>query len=175
LFTPYSGDPRTAIIQSMRGIFVPLMVLAAALIAALGLLIFKPQSWSQVTAAVAGVIAPAKPAATAAARTDSTPLEARRKPHARESAAGREGSEAAAAPLLAVPATPRPFPLPGDILPGTARSAVFARFGPPEAAVTGADLGKLRERLIYIDKANGRRTHIFLLNGNVTGTETLAQ
>jgi len=79
------------------------------------------------------------------------------------------------------PPTPRApevhyrFPLADEIQSGTARTTVMARFGPPLATVTGADRGQLLERLIYADKANNRRTQIWLVNGKVTAAETLTQ
>jgi len=62
-----------------------------------------------------------------------------------------------------------------EIQSGTARSALVALFGPPQATVAGADLGQLQERLIYLDPPTKRRTLISLVNGSVTFAETLAQ
>jgi len=61
-----------------------------------------------------------------------------------------------------------------DIPNGMAKSSIMATFGPPEATVSGAD-GQLRERLVYVDKKTGRKTFVFLANGNVSSVETLPQ
>jgi len=55
------------------------------------------------------------------------------------------------------------------------RSAVLANFGPPDATVTGADVGQLRERLIYLDAPTRRKTSILLVDGKVIGAETYNQ
>ncbi len=82
--------------------------------------------------------------------------------------------ETAAAPVIA-PAIRYRFPEAQEIPNGTARGALVARFGQPEATVTGADLGQLRERFLYVDPPTRRRTLIILINGNVTSAETFAQ
>jgi hypothetical protein len=71
--------------------------------------------------------------------------------------------------------SPFPFPLAQQIVTGTPKADLLKSFGPAEATVTGADLGRLHERLVYIDKLSGRRTLIFLLNGRAVAAQTYVE
>ena len=77
--------------------------------------------------------------------------------------------------LLPPTDTPRRFPLAQEVIQGMKKSAVLASFGPPEATVTGADVGKLFERLLYRDASTRRTTLIFFVDGNVIRAETYTQ
>jgi hypothetical protein len=65
-----------------------------------------------------------------------------------------------------------PFPTGTDITVGASKQDVLAAFGSPEIAVTGADFGRLQERLIYIERLTGKKTFISVVNGTVAGAET---
>ncbi len=89
---------------------------------------------------------------------------------------GRSGGlEESMAVTVTLTDTPRHFPLAQEIIKGMTKSAVLASFGPPEATVTGADLGQLRERLLYLDALTTRKTLIFFVDGDVIRAETYTQ
>ena len=71
--------------------------------------------------------------------------------------------------------TPRRFPLAQEIIKGTTKSAVLASFATPAATVSGADVGQLLERLIYLDASSKRTTSIYFVDGKVIRAETYTQ
>ena len=152
-----------------------MLVLIGMLVIGIVWLIARPHTWlAQVSATVSAIAGKSQ-----VTRND---LEQKPKPfggdrveHAKPSQA-KEDTESEKvtvqiSPILRVQAQ-YPFPLAGDIVTGTSRSTIVAMFGPPHAKVTGTDTGQLRERYIYMENATGRKTAIFLVNGNITTAET---
>ena len=84
-----------------------------------------------------------------------------------------EMPEVSAVSTAAAVAPPRyRFPLYTDIAVGTGKPAILESFGSPSITVTGSELGRLQERLVYTDKPTDRKTVIFLVNGRVAGAQT---
>jgi len=67
------------------------------------------------------------------------------------------------------------FPLAPEIVAGSTRADILNTFGPPAATITGADLGRLQERLVYIEKSTRRKTLISILNGRVVAAQTYTE
>jgi hypothetical protein len=160
----------------MHRMFYPIVALTVVLVGGIVWLIARPPSWwSQVSATFSSITA-RSPNAKSAPRPSPTekPNPLGRK---KASPAGQSDWKAEVVDSMPTASAPTPtdrysFPVPQDILLGTVRSVILTRFGPPGATVTGADVGQLRERFIYIDKATGRKTVIFLINGAVTSVES---
>jgi hypothetical protein len=158
--------------------FYPVLVLTLVLVAGIVWLVLRPPVWwSQISAVVSSVTGTGrssnKKVAPSLPSSDKPNPAGRKKPDQPGQPDPRTGV-VETSPMAPSP-TPMeiryPFPTAQDIVAGTARLAILARFGPPGATVTGADVGQLRERFIYIDKATGRKTVIFLVNGAVTAVE----
>ena len=78
--------------------------------------------------------------------------------------------------VIALPVTDAPrFPLAQEIIKGMTKSAVLASFAAPAATVTGADVGQLLERLIYLDASSKRTTSIYFVDGKVIRAETFTR
>ena len=167
----------------LRFVIYPLLILTVVLLGTLVWSAFHPRSWwPQISAAISSVTgssaskplnptAPPNPAKYAVKTGAEGP--------ARRSVEGRARVASGEFGPVPIPARSSPllhynFPVSGDITAGTARSAILARFGPPHTVVTNAEHGLLRERFIYVDLANARKTHIFLENGHVIDVHTAA-
>ena len=163
----------------MRQIFYPVLVLVLVLLSATYWLVSRPPFWwSQFSAAVANVgrSHDTKPATTPSDR--SSPFATRKitREVPVQSRARTEVPETV--PEIPLPARTEviyPIPVAHEILLGTARSAIVAKFGPPSALVTGADAGQLRERYIYQENATRKKIVIFFVNGVVTAAEDMTQ
>ena len=159
----------------MRGLVYSVVFLVAAIVIGVGFLILRPQSWWPQAAATFSAIT-GKVLGNVESRTSPfakpKPVEKSRtaRPQPRSSAL-----DESMAVTITLTDTPRRFPLAQEIIKGMIKSAVLASFGPPEATVTGADLGQLRERLLYLDALTGRATLIFFVDGNVIRAETYTQ
>ena len=163
----------------MRGIFFPMVLFVAVLGALTTLMILQPDPWwSRVAATVSGIVGSSQ---QTSGWQPNPPVETARPENKHRTArrglrAGGEGSvTVVAVPMPERTETPHAFPLAPEVmrdLKGSEKSDVLARFGVPDATVTGADLGQLRERLIYVDPTTRRKTMIVLVNGSVVGAET---
>ena len=160
----------------MRGIIYPVVALIAAIIVGASLLILRPQSlWVPAIAALTG---------EAHGKTGSLPSPFGKAKTAEKSRTTRpqsrsiepEGSvtvNVIPLPLtVTVTDTPRRFPLAQEIVKGMTKSAVLASFANPTATVTGADVGHLVERLIYLDSSSMKTTLIYFVDGKVIRAET---
>lgn len=160
----------------MHRMFYPVLFLIVVLLVGVVWLISHPGSWwSQVSATVASVTGRSPHAKSEPPTSPEKPNPfGKKKPGPpRQSGSKPELVESAAMEPSPAPAEKHyPFPVAQDILTGTARLAILARFGPPGATVTGADVGQLRERFIYVEKPTGRKTVVFFLNGAVAFTES---
>jgi hypothetical protein len=166
----------------MRGVIYLLLILAAVIVVGVIWLGIHPQSWLPQVSSALSAIGPSPKSAPANPSGKPKPFDEKSRAHSRDGRPIPEGPRSAIEPASTTPASaPAPeirhyrFPLAQEIQSGTARSALVALFGPPQATVAGADLGQLQERLIYLDPPTKRRTLISLVNGSVTFAETLAQ
>ena len=55
------------------------------------------------------------------------------------------------------------------------KSAVLASFAATAATVTGADVGQLLERLVYLDTSTRTTTTIYFMDGKVIRAETFTR
>ena len=158
----------------MRGIIYPVVALIAAIIVGASLLILRPQSlWVPAIAALTGEAhgkTGSLPSPFAKAKTAEKSRTTRPQPRSTEP----DGSVTVnVIPLpLTVTDTPRRFPLAQEIVKGMTKSAVLASFANPTATVTGADVGHLVERLIYLDSSSMKTTLIYFVDGKVIRAET---
>jgi hypothetical protein len=167
---------RIMTVPAMYRMFYPIVALTVVLVGGIIWLISTPPAWwSQVSATLASVTGRSPTAKSAPPSTSPekpNPLGRKKASHPGQSdwrVEILESNPSASAPA----ATERPpFPAAQDVQPGTARSVILKTFVPPGATVTGADVGQLRERFIYIDKTTGRKTVIFLTNGFVSSIES---
>ena len=162
----------------MRGLFGPVVFLCAVLLIAIGYLLLHPESgWRQATAAFTAITEGsfAKPPQTSSAKPTPMPMEKSRTARPERSATAPEESVTVTIEPLPPKQTLRRFPLIPEITKGTAKSAVLATFGTPDATVTAADRGQLLERLLYRDTSTRRATLIFFVDGNVIRAETYSQ
>jgi hypothetical protein len=144
-------------------------------------LIKRPPSWwSDLAATVSSVTGRSqnKPAAPSSSADKPNPS-VRKKANKAEPPQRRADAEEGTPVTPLVPTAPMqphtyPFPLAQDVPVGTSRSAIFTKFGPPTALVTGAETGQVRERFIYIEQGKSKKTVMFLTNGAVTSSETTA-
>jgi hypothetical protein len=157
----------------MRRMFFIVLLFIAVLGTCIVVLLFQPSLWPEVATRIG-------------AATSETPRSADRaspfsKPEPKHTAAKQRtirkppdsDEEHEPAPPKAIPeSVTYPFPIGTEITVGTSKRDVFAAFGSPEVAVTGADFGRLQERLIYIDRLTGKRTFISVVNGTVAGAGT---
>jgi hypothetical protein len=161
----------------MRSLFYPVLLLIVAMLGGLIWLVFRPPWMSQVPQTLAAVFAKKEDP-----KADKpSPMEEQKKQPAKKSANVREPVQMTyrvemqpMQPNVPPAIAPR-FPLASSVSAGTARAALLASFGQPDATAVGSDTGQLRERYVYVDKATGRKTFISLLNGNVISAETLIQ
>jgi hypothetical protein len=159
----------------MRGIFYSVLFLVAAIVIGVGFVILRPQSWWPQAAATFSAIngrSLGKVESRTSPFAKPKPVEKSRtaRPQPRSSAL-----EESMAVTVTLTDTPRHFPLAQEIIKGMTKSVVLASFGPPEAMITGADLGQLRERLLYLDALTSRTTLIFFVDGNVIRAATYTQ
>jgi hypothetical protein len=163
----------------MRSLSYFVLTLVGVLLVGVTLVLVRPQSWlPQASASIYNLFGrPATPA------DKPSPLAEKSKPESAHKASpqAHRALEAAASPETPAPGAPPavieqhyPFPLAGQIASGSSKNSIIASFGRPEATVTGADTGQLRERYIYWDRATGRKTYIFLINAVVTHAETVS-
>src|SRR5437870_9294874 len=134
----------------MRGIYYTGIFLVVASILAIVLLILFPQAFPQsVAATISGITG--RPSES---EDRPSPFAEKQEP-VRKKAAPPAPQPPSTAPERVVTApvepapvieTPQRFPVAQDIPKGTAKSAIVATFGPPEAMVSAAD-GQLRELL----------------------------
>jgi hypothetical protein len=157
----------------MRRMFFLVLLFIAVLGTCTVVLLFRPSLWPEVATRIG-------------AATSETPRSADRaspfsKPEPKHSSAKQltvlkppdSDEEHEPAPPKAIPEPVKyPFPIGKDITVGTSKRGVLAAFGSPEVAVTGADFGRLQERLIYIERLTGKKTFISVVNGTVAGAET---
>jgi hypothetical protein len=161
----------------MRGLFQFVVLLIAAIAIGVGFLILRPPSWWPRAATFSAITG--KALGNVESRTNPfakpKPVEKSRtaRPQPRSSASA--GSVTVTVILPPPTGTPRRFPLAQEITKGMTKSAVLAICGPPEATVTGADVGQLLERLLYLDASTRRTTLIFFVDGNVIRAETYTQ
>ena len=162
----------------MRNLFYPVVFLIAAIVIGVGAVILRPQSWWPSAAATLSAIT-----GKALGKTESrpspfakpNPVEKSRTALPPSHSIAQEGSVTVTAIVLPSTYTPPRFPLAREISKGMTKSAVLASFGPPEATVTGADVGQLLERLLYLEASTRRTTLIFFADGSVTRAETYTQ
>jgi|ERR1041385_5077282 hypothetical protein len=163
----------------MRGIYYTGIFLIVLSAVTLILLIVFPQAFPQKFAASLGITTAAPAESEAKDQPDpsqeKTPSKKKVFTSAKKTTSAARDAEVIPIPEPApVIEPPQRFPLAQEITKGMSRSAIVSAYGPPEAIISGAD-GQLRERLLYVDKQTGRKTFIFLANGNVSGAETLSQ
>ena len=162
----------------MRGLFNAVVALIVMLLAGIGLLLFRPSWWPQESASFFQAKAKSESAVPAERASPFTPPEPRdgtKRPTPTNEPVRREDPETGPPPRPTSAQTSSHFPLESEIVAGTPESVVQATFGPPEAIVSGSDLGRLQERLVYMDKSTGKKTLIFLLDGKVVGAQTYTE
>lgn len=161
----------------MRGLFNYVVVLIAAIVIGVGFLILRPQSWWPRAPTFSAIIG--KERGNVESRTSPfakpKPVEKSQTARPQPRSSASEGSVTVTVIPLPPTDTPRRFPLAQEIIKGMKKSAVLASFGPPEATVTGADVGQLLERLLYLDASTRRATLILFVDGNVIRAETYTQ
>jgi hypothetical protein len=168
-------NDKTAVCR-MRSLIFLLLFLVPVILVGIVWLSFHPQSLQQVSVALSsiGITPSAKDAPAGDSPQKPNPFETKERTPKASFPIPKSPRVLTAAPTLAsVPEAHHGFPVANDIQPGTARGAIVALFGQPEATVTGSDRGQLMERFVYVDQASKRRTLIFLVNGRVTAAETL--
>ena len=153
--------------------FMMILALIAVLLACTGLLLLRPSLWPEAAARI-GVAPPATPSpgerdSPFATQLPTAPSKSPTKVVASPSTDEREP----ATPQTAPPGPANyPFPIATAINVGTSKSDVVAAFGPPAATVTGADVGRLNERIIYLDRAAQKKTVITIVNDKVASSAT---
>ena len=155
----------------MRGLFFSVLALIAVLLIALGMMVFRPSWWNQATASLSRFGA----APTSTVSTDRAARLRNRSPdqipstiRTSESSHQTVGRKACR-PRFPCPPSGRPMSFRETRrLPLRLLSRTFsAAFGPAQATVTGADLGQLHERMVYVNRSTGEETVILFLNGKV--------
>ena len=162
----------------MRGLIYPVVFLIAAILIGVGFLILRPQSlWAPAVATFSAITGKAhgktESLPSPFAKTKAVEKSRAARPEPRSSAS--EGSVTVTVIPLPPTDTTRRFPLAQEIIKGTTKSAVLASFATPAATVTGADVGQLLERLIYLDASSKRTTSIYFVDGKVIRAETYTQ
>ena len=161
----------------MRGLIYSVVFLMAAIVIGVGFLILRPQSlWAPATAALSAITGKAhgKAESLPSPFAKSKPVEKSRAP--RPLALSTESEGAVTVTVIALPVTDTPrFPLAQEIIKGMTKSAVLANFAAPAATVTGADVGQLLERLVYLDTSARTTTTIYFIDGKVVRAETLTR
>jgi len=165
----------------MRQLFFPVLILIAMLVIGTVLMIMRPNSWwPQVAGTISAVIGRSAVGSSGPLPSPFSDGKAEKK---NKGVALSGGNGSVTVEVVNVPpngstgaaqsaGASHPFPLASEIANGTAKSAILERFGPPQATVTGADRGQLRERLLYVEPATQKKTVIFLVNSNSVGAET---
>jgi len=161
----------------VRGLFYPVVLLIAAIVIAVGFLILRPPYWWPRAATFSAITgkAPGNAESRTSPLAKPKPVEKSQTARPQPRSSASEGSVAVTVTLLPPTDTPRRFPLAQEVIQGMKKSAVLASFGRPEATVTGADVGKLFERLLYLDASTRRTTLIFFVDGNAIRAETYTQ
>jgi hypothetical protein len=157
----------------MRRIFLFTLALIAVLVACTGLLLLRPSLWREAAARI-GVAPVATPSpgerdSPFATPPPTAPSKVPTKLAASPSSDEREPATPQSAPPAPVKYL---FPIATAINVGTSKSDVIAAFGLPAATVTGADVGRLNERIIYLDRAAQKKTVITIVNGKVASSAT---
>jgi hypothetical protein len=158
----------------MRGLIYPVVFLIAAIMIAVSFLILRPQSlWAPAVATFSAIAGKVHGRAESHPSPFSKPKAVEKSRAARQlpPSIASEGSVTVTVIPLP-PIAPRRFPLAQEISKGMAKSAVLASFGAPTATVTGADVGELLERLLYLDESTMRTTLIYFVDGRVIRSET---
>ena len=159
----------------MRRIIYPVVALIAAIIIGVALLTLRPQSlWVPAVAALTGK-PHEKTASLLSPFAKAKAVEKNRAAHPQPRATEPEGSVTVNVIPLPLTDTPRRFPLAQEIVKGMTKSAVLAGFATPSATITGADVGHLLERLIYLDPSTRKTTLIYCADGKVIQAETYTQ
>jgi len=160
----------------MRGLSFIVLALIAMLLVGAVILVIHPPSWlPQASAILSGVSSHASSdqgADRKAPAPEPPPVRRHAKPEAVPPAETHEAS--IPAPSVHTNPTYR-FPLAPEIVTGSTRADILSAYGPPEATITGADLGRLQERLVYIEKSTRRKTLISILNGKVVAAQTYTE
>jgi hypothetical protein len=157
----------------MRWLSQLMLVLAAGLLVALSLLVFRQAQWlpsaAQVFSKVTG-----RPASSdqVSGASPEKPAEKSKPSHRGKGVTSSAGLRPAAPSFPAGSAAVYRFPMAQEVVAGAAKSAVLANFGQPAAIVSGAEHGQLRERFVYLDKTAGLRTSVFFVDGKVSGAAT---
>ena len=158
--------------QAMRRIFLFTLALIAVLVACTGLLLLRPSLWREAAARI-GVapVATPSPGERDSPFATPPPTDPPKSPTKMVASPSSDEREPATA-QEATPAVKYPFPIATTINVGTSKSRVVAAFGPPAATVTGADVGRLNERIIYLDRATHKKTVVTIVNGKVASAAT---
>ncbi len=161
----------------MRGLSFIVLALIAMLLVGGVVLVIHPPSWlPQASAILSGVSSHASSDQGADRKAPAPEPPPAPKRHMRTKDLPPSKAEEASIP--APPMQPRSlyhFPLASEIATGSTRADILSTYGPPEATITGADLGRLQERLIYVEKPTRRKTSISILNGKVVAAQTYTE
>ena len=161
----------------MRGLIYPVVFLIAAIVIGVGFLILRPQSlWAPAVATLSAITGKAhgKTGSLPSPFAKPKPVEKSRAPRLQPLSRESEGSVTVT--VIALPVTDTPhFPLAQEIIKGMTKSAVLASFAAPTATVSGADVGQLLERLVYLDTSTRRTTTIYFIDGKVIRAETFTR
>jgi len=161
----------------MRGLIYSVVFLIAAIVIGVGFLILRPQSlWAPAVATLSAITGKAhgKTGSLSSPFAKPKSVEKRREPRPQPLSSESEGSVTVT--VIALPVTDAPrFPVAQEIINGVTKDAVLASFAAPAATVTGADLGQLLERLLYLDASTRRTTLIYFMDGKVIRAETFTR
>ena len=161
----------------MRGLVYPVVFLIAAILIGVGFLILRPQSlWAPAVASLSAIAGKVHGQSGSHPSPFSRPKAVEKSRAARPLPRSSASEGSVTVTVIAFPpiAPPR-FPLAQEIIKGMTKSSVLASFATPAATVTGADIGHLRERLIYFDASSKRTTLIYFVDGKVIQSETYTQ
>jgi hypothetical protein len=159
----------------MRGIFFSVLALIVVLLTALGIMIFRPSMWKQAAAqfsALAGKSEPAVSPDKASPFTKEEPREDTSRHFTSRIIVPTDDSTVLPTAQSAIAQPSYRFPRDAEIIVGSGKSELLTTFGPPQATITGAELGQLHERLVYLDHVTGEETIIQFLNGKVRNART---
>ena len=157
----------------MRRIFLLVFALIVALVACLGLLLYRPSLWPEVAARIGAYPVEAPPSGERESPFAKVEPQIKLQlPTLPPPDMTQQQKPASVENVTRPPAVYR-FPTGADIKIGAAKPDIIAIFGPPQVGVTGADRGQLQERLIYTDRSTGQRTTIAVVDGKVTSAETV--
>jgi hypothetical protein len=160
----------------MRGMSIVVLVLITVIVVGVGLLVLNPSSLPRASAILSRIAASTRsPSSAIQAQPAPKPPEIAKHGTLPKDLRRTESPETAVSMRSASAASPSPFPLGQDIVNGTPKAEILERFGVPQATITGADLGRLQERLVYVDKSSRRKTLIFLLNERVVAAQTYVE